>query len=277
MKYDEVIYRPPSEAYTLLLQVTSGCSHNQCTYCNMYKEVPFKTESLEQIEKDLIEAKKTHKDTKKIYLLNGDPFSLSTDRLKSIAKLIQKHLPNCKTISMYSSVKSIKNKTMEDLKELRSLGINDLYIGVETGYDPSLEYVNKGNTSKEAKEELQRLNQASIDFISIIMYGIAGKDKGVENALATAELLNSVRSKAIALMNLTLIPGTDLYKEALAGEFIEASQEEKLVEIKTLIENLDLKDQTLFSSIHISNIEPLNGYLPRDKEFFLKRLESAIS
>ena len=277
MKYDNNIYRPPSEAYTPLLQVTSGCSHNQCTYCNMYKEVPFKTESLEQIEKDLIEAKKTHQDTKKIYLLNGDPFSLSTDRLKSIAKLIQKHLPNCKTISMYSSVKSIKNKTMEDLKELRSLGINDLYIGVETGYDPSLEHVNKGNTSKEAKEELQRLNQASIDFISIIMYGIAGKDKGVENALATAELLNSVRSKAIALMNLTLIPGTDLYREALAGEFIEASQEEKLVEIKTLIENLDLKDQTLFSSIHISNIEPLNGYLPRDKEFFLKRLESAIS
>ena len=193
MKYDEVIYRPPSEAYTLLLQVTSGCSHNKCTYCNMYKDVLFKTESLEQIEKDLIEAKKTHKNTEKIYLLNGDPFSLSADKLKDIAKLIHKHLPNCQTISMYASISNIENKTMEELKELRALGINDLYIGVETGFDESLKHINKGNTSKEAIEQLQRLNEASIEFISIIMYGVAGKGKGIANALATAKLLNSVK------------------------------------------------------------------------------------
>lgn len=276
MKYDEVIYRPPSEAYTLLLQVTSGCSHNKCTYCNMYKDLQFKTESLEQIEKDLIEAKISHKNTKKIYLLNGDPFSLNSDKLKSIARLIHKHLPSCETISMYSSIKSIENKSIEELKELKVLGINDLYIGIETGRDESLKYINKGNTSREAVEQLQKLNQASIDFISIIMYGVAGKDKGIENALATAELLNSVRSKAIALMNLTLIPDTDLYQEAIQGNFIEASEQEKLIEVKTLIENLDLKDETLFSSIHMSNIESLNGILPRDKEIFIDRLNKVI-
>lgn len=277
MKYDEMIYRPPSEAYTLLLQVTSGCSHNKCSYCNMYKNINFKTESLEQIEKDLIEAKKTHKYTKKIYLLNGDPFSLSANKLKSIAKLIRKHLPNCETISMYASINNIQNKSMEELKELQALGINDLYIGVETGYDESLKHINKGNTSKEAVEQLQRLNEASIDFISIIMYGVAGKNKGIENALATAKLLNSVKSKAIALMNLTLIPGTDLYEEALRGDFIEASEKEKLIEEKTLIENLNLKDDTLFSSIHMSNIESLNGFLPRDKDSFIKRLNKVIT
>lgn len=276
MKYDEVIYRPPSEAYTLLLQVTSGCSHNKCTYCNMYKDLQFKTESLEQIEKDLIEAKISHKNTKKIYLLNGDPFSLNSNKLKSIARLIHKHLPSCETISMYSSIKSIENKSIEELKELKVLGINDLYIGIETGRDESLKYINKGNTSREAVEQLQKLNQASIDFISIIMYGVAGKDKGIENALATAELLNSVRSKAIALMNLTLIPDTDLYQEAIQGNFIEASEQEKLIEVKTLIENLDLKDETLFSSIHMSNIESLNGILPRDKEIFIDRLNKVI-
>lgn len=276
MKYDEVIYRPPSEAYTLLLQVTSGCSHNKCTYCNMYKDVQFKTESLEQIEKDLVEAKVSHKSTKKIYLLNGDPFSLNTNKLKSIAKLIHKHLPDCETISMYSSIKSIENKSIEELKELRALGIDDLYIGIETGRDESLEYINKGNISREAVEQLQKLNQASIDFISIIMYGIAGKNRGIENALATADLLNSVRSKAIALMNLTLIPDTDLYQEAIRGNFIEASEQEKLIEVRTLIENLDLKDETLFSSIHISNIEPINGILPRDKEIFIDRLNKVI-
>ncbi len=277
MKYDEVIYRPPSEAYTLLLQVTSGCSHNKCSYCSMYKDVNFKMESLEQIEKDLIEAKKTHKNTEKIYLLNGDPFSLSADRLKSIAKLINKHLPNCETISMYTSISNIKDKTMEELKELKALGISDLYIGVETGFDESLEYINKGNTSKEAIEQLKRLNEADIDFISIIMYGIAGKGKGIDNALATAKLLNSVKSKAIALMNLTLIPGTDLYEEALKGNFIEASEKEKLIEEKALIENLNLKNKTLFSSIHMSNIESLNGFLPRDKEYFINKLDKAIS
>lgn len=276
MKYDEVIYRPPSEAYTLLLQVTSGCSHNKCTYCNMYKDVSFKTESLEQIEQDLIEARETHKNTKKIYLLNGDPFSLSGDKLKEIAALIHKHLPNCETISMYASISNIENKTMEELKELKALGINDLYIGVETGFDESLKHTNKGNTSKEAIEQLQRLNEASIDFISIIMYGVAGKGKGIENALATAKLLNSVKSKAIALMNLTLIPDTDLYEEAKRGDFIEASEKEKLIEEKTLIENLDLKNDTLFSSIHMSNIESLNGSLPRDKEYFINRLNKVI-
>lgn len=276
MKYDKNIYRPPSEAYTLLLQVTSGCSHNDCTYCSMYEDVQFKTETLEQIEKDLIEAKALHKDTERIYLLNGDPFSLSASRLKSIAGLIHKHLPKCKTISMYASIKNIENKTIEELKELRALGINDLYIGIESGNDRALKYMNKANTSSQAIEELQKLNRASIDFISIIMYGIAGKGKGVENALDTAKLLNSVRSKAIAVMNLTLIPGTDLFQEAMKGNFIEASQKEKLIEVKTLIENLHLKDETLFSSIHMSNIESLNGILPRDKEAFINRLNKVI-
>lgn len=276
MKYDNNIYRPPSEAYTLLLQVTSGCSHNDCTYCSMYKDVNFKMESLEQIEKDLIEANKFHKDTKRIYLLNGDPFSLSADKLKSIAKLIRKYLPNCETISMYASVKNIKNKTLEELKELRALGINDLYIGVESGNDQALTNVNKGNTSKEAREELEKLNRASIDFISIILYGIAGHGKSIENAIDTAELLNSVRSKAIALMNLTLLPSSDLYKESIRGDFVEASEQEKLIEVKTLIENLELKDNTLFSSIHISNLELLNGILPRDKNTFIDKLNKVI-
>ncbi len=276
MKYDNIIYRPPSEANTLLLQVTSGCSHNKCSYCSMYRDIPFKTESLEQIEKDLIKAKVFHKNTKRIYLLNGDPFTLNADKLKSIAQLIHTHLPNCETISMYSSIKSIKNKSLQELKELRSLGINDLYIGIETGCDESLEYINKGNNSREAIKELKRLNDASIDFISIIMYGIAGYDKGVENAIATAKLLNSVRSKAIALMNLTLIPGTELYEETIKGNFVQASEQEKLIEIKTLIEHLHLKDETLFSSIHISNLAPLNGILPRDKELFIDRLNRVI-
>ena len=108
------------------------------------------------------------------------------------------------------------------------------------------------------------------------MYGVAGKGKGIENALATARLLNSVQSKAIALMNLTLIPGTALYEEAIRGDFIEASAKEKLIEEKTLIENLNLKNDTLFSSIHMSNIESLNGILPRDKEYFIDRLNKAI-
>lgn len=276
MKYDSNIYRPPSEAYTLLLQVTSGCSHNKCTYCNMYKDVQFKTETLEQIEKDLIEAKSFYQYGERIYLLNGDPFCLSADKLKSIAKLINKHLPNCKTISMYSSISSIKSKTIDELKELRSLGINDLYIGIETGNDEALKNIKKGNTSEEAIEQLRRLNEAGIDFISIIMYGVAGHGKGIENAIDTAKLLNSANSKVIALMNLTLIPGTDLYEESLRGEFLESSELEKLIEVKTLIENLNLKTETAFSSIHISNIAPLNGTLPRDKQKFIDRLNAAI-
>ncbi|MDR5587847.1 MULTISPECIES: radical SAM protein [Clostridium] len=273
MNYDKIIYRPPIESNTLLLQVTSGCSHNSCAYCNMYKNIKFQKEDLNQIEEDLKEASRLHKDDSRIYLLNGDPFILNTEELKNIAILIRKYLPKCKTIAMYASIKSIKLKTIDELKELRKLGINDLYIGLESGNDEVLLNINKGNASKDALEQLRKLDEAGIGYYCMVMTGVAGAGKGIRNATDTAKLLNKVNSKGIFPLSLILMSGTKLNSDCLLGKFKEATELERLVELRTLIKNLNVNENTLFSSKHESNFIQMSGKLPRDKEEFIKRLD----
>ncbi|MFV0441014.1 MAG: radical SAM protein [Lachnospirales bacterium] len=276
MHYDSMIYRPPTEAYTQLLQVTSGCSHNTCIYCNMYEGVDFKVSPIEEIKADLKEIAPYSSTIRRIYLLNGDPFALSFEKLKEIALLVKKYIPLCNTITMYASVNSIKDKTVDELKVLRKLGINHLYMGIETGHDDTLKYINKGNTSEEAKVQLKKLNEANMDFITILMYGIAGKGKGIENAKATAELMNEVKTIGIGPMNLNILQGTVLYDLMRKGKFEEASDLEKLEELRALIENLEQKEEMLFSCIHMSNLLSLDGTLPRDKKKFLKEIDRVI-
>lgn len=197
MKYTGPIYRPPYEANTLLLQVTVGCAHNKCTFCTMYRDVRFSMEKLDQIEKDLQEAKQQFGDLKRIFLVNGDAFVLSANRLKPIAELIIKYFPHIEVITMYASINNIKGKTDEELRELQKLRISDLWVGAETGHEETLEYLNKGFTVQDTYEQLERLNVAGIRFYYGFMYGAAGKDKGIENAIANAKIINKVKPYGI--------------------------------------------------------------------------------
>ena len=156
MHYDEKIYRPPQEANTLLLQVTSGCSHNECIYCSMYKGVKFKLSPIEEIKQDLKEFQMIYPQADRIHLLNGDPFCLSTGKLKEICNLILEYLPFVRTITMYTSIKNIMLKTLEELIELKELGINDLYIGLETGNEETLKDIKKGSTAQDALREMKK-------------------------------------------------------------------------------------------------------------------------
>ena len=160
MHYTGTIYRPPFEARSLLLQVTTGCSHNRCSFCTMYRDEPFKVEPLEQIEEDLEEAREYVPDVTRVFLENGDPFALSADRLEKIAAMIHDYLLKVETIAMYASIKNVIGKTDEELKRLRTLGINELNIGVESGLDEALTYMNKGYTAEQAVYELKRLRAA---------------------------------------------------------------------------------------------------------------------
>ena len=152
MKYTGTTYRPPFEANSLLLQVTAGCSHNKCTFCTMYKDVPFEVESMEQIEADLREARGRRKRIKKVFLENGDPFVLSADKLKQIAEKIEEIIPEVENISMFATIKNIIDKTDDELKELRKLKINNLNVGIESGLEEAVEFMNKGYTVEVAKE-----------------------------------------------------------------------------------------------------------------------------
>lgn len=205
MKYTQPVYRPPYEANTLLLQVTVGCAHNACTFCSMYRDVRFSMENLEQIENDLQEAKLIYGSLKRIFLVNGDAFVLSYSRLKPIAELIHKYFPEIEVITMYASIDNIKRKTDTELKALAQLRINELWVGAETGHAETLHYYNKGFQLHDSYSQLERLNDASIQFYFGFMYGAAGKTKGIKNAEATARLINATKPKVLSQQHWVLL------------------------------------------------------------------------
>ena len=268
MHYTGTIYRPPFEARSLLLQVTTGCSHNRCSFCTMYRDEPFRVEPLEQIEEDLAEARQYVPNVTRVFLENGDPFALSADRLEQIAVMIHAYLPRVETIAMYASIKNVIGKSDEELRRLRNLGINELNIGVESGLDEALSYMNKGYTAAQAKYELNRLKSAGIDYGANIILGCAGPERRHENAAATAALLNETKPYLIFTGTIHSDPGCPLYEDMQSGRFVESTFGEYLDEEEELLELLDLTDCYLFG-LHPSNIVTMHGNLPEDKAAML--------
>lgn len=219
-------------------------------------------EQLEQIEDDLKEAKSIYGSIDRIFLVNGDASVLKADYLKAIALKIKKYFPECKTITMYASIQNIKAKTDEELKELRELGINDLYVGIESGVE-------------EAKKQLARLNKFNITHMALLMLGVAGKGNGERNAKQTAKLLNETKPGLIWVGTLGVFEGTKMHEEVKEGTFIEASEMENLMELKTLINDIKLENIP-FYCVHTTNVIPVLGILPRDKEKILEKISSGI-
>lgn len=276
MKYDDQIYRPPKEARSLLLQVTNGCTHNKCRFCGMYRNVRFGMESLEQIESDIIEESRHpfYRNSKRVFLLNGNPFVLKADRLIKIAELIHKYIPTVEVISMYASIKDIESKSDEELKAIKEAGISDLYIGVESGNQKALEFINKGNTVDEAVREMKRLDQYGYYYYAMVLTGLMGEgvEKAIENGKMTGEMLSKVNCRAIFPMSVTLVPGTELWEMTQRGEYKEATEYDRLVELKALVENLNPESTALLSSAHNSNTMFIKGILPNDREKMLNEI-----
>ena len=268
MSLDELVYRPPYEAASFLLQVTHGCSHNRCAFCTMYRDVPFSAETDECIAAQLAWAKARRPDTDRVFLENGDPFALNAERLIEIADMIHAYLPKVETIAMYASVKNLKGKSDEDLLRLRERGVNDLNIGVESGLDEALARMDKGYTAAEALYHLERLGRAGIAYGANIIFGCAGPDKRLENAAATAELLNRTRPYLIFTGTIHADPGCPLYDDMQSGAFTESTFGEYLDEEEALLRALTLED-CLFFGLHPSNVVQVRGRLARDREALL--------
>lgn len=271
MHYTGPVYRPPFEAPSLLLQVTVGCSHNRCAFCTMYRNVPFRVEPMEQIAQDLEEASRKKPDTKRVFLENGDPFVLSADRLKAIAGLIHQKLPKVETIAMYASIHNIKSKTDAELRQLRTLGINELNIGVESGLDEALTAMQKGYTADEALTQLLRLKVAGIDFGANIIFGCAGRELRLENAVKTAELLNKTQPYLIFTGTIHSEPGCPLHDWMQNGTFRENTIGEYLEEEIAFLNHLTV-DKCLYYGLHPSNVVGLQGWLRRDKEALINAI-----
>ncbi|WP_133013928.1 radical SAM protein [Clostridium cuniculi] len=273
MHYTGPIYRPPYEAYTPLLQITIGCSHNKCKFCSMYKDVQFKVSPMEEIEADLSELRDANPNIKRIYLLNADPFVLSFEKLKPIILKIKEYLPKCESISMFARISNIKNKSIDQLKELRSLGITDLYMGPESGDDETLLMVNKNQTSADIVEQCQKLEDAEIKYVVSFLNGLAGSKRSKEHAIESAKIYNQLKPTYIGSGGLTLFPDTDLYRAKQIGEFDDSTELERLIELKTFIEHLNT--DTYILSHHTSTVY-LQGKFPENKQKMLDQLQYAI-
>ena len=221
MKYTGLTYRPPFEANSLLLQVTRGCSHNSCAFCTMYRDTPFGEETLEQIERDIDEASQMELNTRRVFLVNGDAFTLPAQKLARVAEMIGEKLPQIRTISMYASIRNIQEKTDAELRMLRELGVNELNIGVESGMDSVLEYMNKGYSVADAKAELSRLREAGYDYALNIIFGAAGSGAQLEHARKTAQLVNDAQPFLIFTGTVHTDPGCPLYDAVQEGSFVE--------------------------------------------------------
>lgn len=276
MKFEGTTYRPPVEANSMLLQVTVGCAHNECTYCNMYDDVKFRVINTDQIEWDLKESRQMYRNVERIFLVNGDAFVLSARQLKKIAEMIHGYFPECKTITMYASIQNIQSKSDEDLKELKACGINDLWVGVESGWNQVVLDIKKGYTVDEAKTELARLNAVGINHMAGLMLGVAGKDKGLENAKQTAAFLNETKPKLIWAGTLGLFEGTPMANDAKNGLFLPASEIEILEEEKELIRSINLENIP-FYGVHPTNTLPVIGDLPNDKQKMIDKIDIGIS
>ena len=265
MNLTGTVYRPPYEANSLLLQVTLGCSHNKCTFCYMYPDVQFSVCPMEQIEADLDEAAQQYPYVRRVFLEHGDAFVLSADRLTEIAEAIHRKLPKVETIAMYASIQNIRHKTDAELRRLRDCGINGLDVGVESGLDAALQYMNKGHTAEEAREQLLRLTKAGYDYSFNTILGCGGAALWKENAEATAALINAVQPHLLFIGSLHAAPGCKLYQDMKDGVFQESTCGQLLDEQEHLLRLLELKDTYFFGS-HPSNLVPMQGRLPAHKQ-----------
>lgn len=279
MKTEGTLYRPPVEANTFLLQITAGCTHNACRFCNMYKDKSFHLIDEEILIENLQEEKKIRdiygRPHRRMFLADGDVFSLSADKLEEKINLIRKYHPDVETFAMYAAIRNLKHKTDEELLRLKEIGVNDLYIGYESGLDDVLASMNKGHTIEDAITQAERLNKVGISHNALIILGLAGKGRGEESGRATADLINKIKPKMTRLATLSIFENTELYKDIEEGKFVVPGETEILTEEKTIIENIELPDMHLWAC-HITNSVRLEGYIGRDKEWMVSKLNKSI-
>ena len=275
MHFTGEVYRHPMEGYTPLLEVTIGCSHNKCSFCTMYRKTPFRMSPIEHIKEDLMELKSHGGKITRLYLVNADPFVLSTEKLVTIAELIREYLPTIKTITCYASIKNLKNKSLEDLKKLRALGYNQLHIGLETAYDPALDMMNKGFTNADAYEQLGKLMDAGFEYDALLMLGVAGRNAGLINTEATIQLLSKYKPYMVSIMPTSVTPGSELEAICDSGTYVELTELEMLQEEIAFLKALDVDDSCYFFGSHYFNLVPVSGKMG-DREKIIAKLEDAI-
>ncbi|MDA0110074.1 radical SAM protein [Vibrio sp. La 4.2.2] len=277
LNYIEPVFRPPSEWKSLILQVTNGCSHNQCTFCDMYtqSQKKFRPKKLEELEQELQQVAASGARVHRVFLADGDAMTLPFHRLKAICELIHRYLPNIQRISSYCLPRNLTNKTSEQLAELRELGLSLMYIGCESGDDEVLAKVKKGETFESSLAALNKIKAAGMKSSVMILNGLGGPILSEQHALSSAKLMNAAQPDYLSTLVVSFPFGEERVAAEYNGDFRQLTQPELFKEIKLLLEHLQL-DKTIFRSDHASNYLVLKGVLGKDKEALLQQVELAI-
>lgn len=276
MRYEGNIFRPFSEANSYLLQCTVGCSHNQCTFCGMYKDKKYRERSLDEIMEDIAMAKDHYGDLEKVFLCDGDAIALKTDMLLTILKKLYGTFPSLRHVGSYVGPQSTLSKFLEELQTLRAAGLTKAYIGVETGDDELLKKIKKGVGYEEMLQAGRNLIAAGINLSAMVLLGLAGRGKASRrHALATAKICNEMKPQYLAALTVTPVPGTVLYHQVQRGEFELLDAFETLEEMKQIFENITA-DNMKFVGTHASNYLPVVGTLQKDKQKMIAMVDEVL-
>ncbi|MCR6546980.1 radical SAM protein [Dehalobacterium formicoaceticum] len=274
MHYNSPIVRPQTDANDLFIELTVGCTHNSCTFCNFYDGYPFRVADWKQIEEDLQEAAAVYPHTTKVWATGGNPFALSVDNLKRFADLTKEYLPEAR-IGTYARVNDLYHKSAEEIHILHEAGYDNIVLGIESADDDVLSHVKKGYTAEDILRECKKLEEAGMPYRIIYLGGLAGAGNGEESARRTAAVLNQLHPYYMFLTTVAILPGTKLHQEMLDGTFKEETELERLKEFRRLIQ--DMKNPIGVFSATSTDVLAFTAHFPEDKDKVLKKFDKAIS
>ena len=276
MHYEGNMIRPPSEAYSILLQATVGCSHNKCTFCGAYKGVRFKIKPDDIIMSDIAFAARHCRRQDRLFICDGDALIIPQKRLLAILQEIERQLPCVERVGVYANTKGLRMKSDQELRQLREHGLKIAYMGLESGDDETLLRVNKGADAETMIAMGKKARRAGIKLSITVLLGLAGRERSEIHARETGRVLSAIDPEYVGALSLMLIPGTPLYAEYEAGRFPILEPEETLRELRTMISHTDLSGG-LFHANHASNYLPIKARLPEDKAAALRLINRALA
>jgi len=275
MKYEGIVIRPPSEAESLILQVTLGCSHNRCTFCPTYKGRRFGIKDLETIKAEIDEVA-PYGPFRKVFLADGDALIIPQPKLLAILEYLNEKIRGLRRVGIYANAKSILRKSVDELKALKNRKLGIVYLGVETGDPTLLEKICKGASYEQMVEAGRRVKEAGITLSATVLLGLGGMEHSQQHALATGKILSDIDPDFASALTLMVVPGTPLYEEMKAGRFQIPSPFQLLEELGTIISHANFS-RCYFTSNHASNYLPIKARLPKDKEAVARLIHNVVS
>lgn len=272
-----MVFRPPSEANSLILRITIGCSHNACTFCGMYRDVRFRARPEEEVAALIDRAARYWPETRRIFLADGNALVLKTDRLLAILARLRAAFPKLARVTCYGGPQDILRKTVQELAALKAAGLQIIYLGIESGDDGVLELAGKGATGDEMIAAGRRVLDAGLKLSTMVILGLGGEELSTAHALGTARVVSAINPTMLSALTLMLHAGTPLRAAADRGEFRPLSPYGLLQELKLMVENITVAGPCIFRSNHVSNFLPLAGTLPQDKNRLLADIDEVIA